>query len=64
MNAASKSVFQGSTAYSIYYSFRRIERLQFGFGHNHRHGFADVARLIDGQQQVGAEQNFSAPWGG
>ncbi len=40
--------------------FRGIERLRDGFGHDHRHRLADMARLVGRQQQVRADEDRPA----
>ena len=37
-----------------------IERLHFRIRHHHGDGFADVARLVGGQQQMRADEDFAA----
>ncbi len=41
--------------------FRRIERLFHGLGHHHRHGLADMTNLVDGQEEVRADEDRTAP---
>ena len=40
--------------------FGRIERLRAGFRHHHGDRFADVARLVGGQQQMRADEDLAA----
>ena len=39
---------------------RRVECLEAGFRHHHGDGFADMARLVGGQQQMRADEDAAA----
>jgi hypothetical protein len=41
-----------------------IERLRFGLRHHHGDGFADMARLVGGQQHMRADEDFAAAGAG
>ncbi len=37
-----------------------VERLRFGLRHHHGDGFADMARLVGGQQHMRADEDLAA----